>query len=426
MRKLESLLLACCRLMIGGIFWLVSRFFYSVEFHELEHDTGAPQTYLAISHKRDVDPIVTLPTILTHRGWRAWAGNVHFALRDDAFSPGYLALLLKNISWLSHLLHPLSIGPILRWLGAHPLEHLHMRPSEEWIRESLQIEGDTSARDILTPLFIENLAKTNGEDVKQIEENKLSHLLSWRYHTVLQTYCGPEIFVGHARRRIEQRVVQTLKEHINELSAWLSNGGSVYGAPEGRLSPDGNLGSATAALHRLLRTAPANLQIVAIFLSYDFMTTKRPRVFVDIAPAIEHPSTLHPYELDAVLRRAWLQVARFTCTQLASGFLMQASHTGTSFTLEDLTHSIKRQAKTLAQAGRHVDQRLLQFHKARKLAAHYLSYAERHALVRRTANQLWTPLPIIDTPIRLNLGEVGYDRMPLTYACNDLQELLSL
>ncbi len=141
MKNLQLVPVALCRMIIGGTFWVASRLFYSIEFHGLEYDTRAPRTYLAISHRRDLDPIISLPTLLSHWGWRAWAGDIHFVLRDDAFSPGYLAHLLPSPRWLSRLLHSLSLGPVLRWLGAHPLEHLHIRPAEEWIRDVLQIEG---------------------------------------------------------------------------------------------------------------------------------------------------------------------------------------------------------------------------------------------------------------------------------------------
>src|SRR5579863_10402619 len=160
MRNLQSMLMACCRVVIVGAFWLVCKLFYTVNINGLERDTGAPHTYLAIAHKRDLDPIVTLPWLLAHRRWRGWAGDIHFALRGDAFSAGYLAHLLPNPDWLSYLLHPISIGPVLRWLGAHPLEHLHIRPTEEWIRELLRVEGDVRAGDVLAPSLLQDLSAT--------------------------------------------------------------------------------------------------------------------------------------------------------------------------------------------------------------------------------------------------------------------------
>ena len=96
MKRLESLLLAICRTIIAGAFWVASRVFHKVEIHGVEHDSGASRTYYGMSHKRDLDPIVIVPTVVFHRGWRGLAGDVHFALRSDGFSPGYLARITMN------------------------------------------------------------------------------------------------------------------------------------------------------------------------------------------------------------------------------------------------------------------------------------------------------------------------------------------
>jgi len=364
--------------------------------------------------------------LLSHRGWRGWAGDIHFGLRSDAFSTGYLAHLLPHPEWLSHLLHPISIGPILRGLGAHPLEHLHIRPVEEWVRELLQIEGDVRAGDVLAPNLIQDLAATTKEQLQQIEERQLSTLLSWRYHRILCRYCGAEVFIGPARRRAELRVLRTVKGQLTDLAACLWQGASLYGAPEGRLSPNGSLSPITAVLHRILRTGPPDTRIVPIYINYDFMTTKRMHIFIDLAPAIEYAPNLHPQELDARLHKAWLQSAHFTCTQLASGFLLQANRTGNlSFTLDDLARLLELLAKALVAEGRHVDPRLLRSRDARRLATGYLAYAEYHGLVRRIKYHTWLPT-ISEAVIHVGPGKVGYDQMPLTYAWNDLQGMLSL
>jgi hypothetical protein len=426
MRKLHSLLWTCCRIIIGTAFWVVSKLFYSVKITGLEYDTGASRTYLAIAHKRDLDPLVMIPALLSHRGWHGWAGGIQFGLRSDAFSTGYLAHLLPHPEWLSYLLHPISIGPILRGLGAHPLEHLHIRPVEEWIHEFLQVEGDMRAGDVLAPALIQDLAATANEQHQQIAERQLSTLLTWRYHRILCRLCGAEVFIGPARRRAELRVVRTVKRQLTDLAACLWQGNSLYGAPEGRLSPDGSLSPITAILHRILRAGPPDTRIVPAYINYDFMTTKRMHIFIDLAPAFEHAPNLHPQELGTRLRQAWLQSARFTCTQLASGFLMQANRTGNlSFTLDDLATHLELRASALAEEGRHVDQRLLRSCDACRLAIGYLAYAERHRLVRRIKHHTWLPI-VNEAVIHVGPGEVGYDRMPLTYAWNDLQEMLSL
>lgn len=427
MKRLNAMLIAASRAIIISAFWVSTRLSNSVKVSGLQHDTGASRSYLAMSHKRDLDPIVLVPSIIFHRGWRALAGDVHFFLRGDAFSPGYLARMVMRPRWLSYLLRWLPVGPALRWLGIYPADSLQL-PVEEWIREAIQIEGDRGkkrAGEVLAPSVIEELALDSHESYERIASRPLALLLTWKFQHALQHVHGPEILLGKTRRAAQQRAVARIKKHLAELDAWLWRGGSLFASTEGQLSPLGLLSPISAGFHRLMRAAPPETSVVPIFLIYDFMTTQRSRIFIDLAPTIEHASMLPPAELDEQLRARWLAAACFTCTQLGSGFLAQASYSGrSSFTTDELAGILRVQAKSLAAAGRHVDQRLLDPRGALKRARGFLKYAERHALVQRGTKHTWTPT-INESPPNLRPGEVGYNLAPLTYALNELHEMLN-
>jgi hypothetical protein len=424
MNRLESSLVALARTTIASAFWISTRLLFDVEVHGSEYETRATRTYYGMSHKRDLDPIVIVPAIVFKRGWRGLAGDVHFALRSDGFSSGYLARIVMKPRSFARLIRLLNIGSALRWLGAHPIHDLY-RPAEEWIRELLNSEYNGRVGDTLAPMFIEELTMVTGKPSNEIEAYQLSDLLDWRFQHALQHFYRPDILAGPVRRPLERRIISEIKEDLSELDAWLLGGGSLYGSPEGRLSPDGRLSPINSGLHRLLEAAPLDTRIIPIFIIYDFVTVQKLRIFVDLAPAIEHAAELSPKELDAQLRKVWLHSARFTCSQLASGFLMQASRAGvSSFTLDDLADDLHHMALTLTEASRHVDQRLLQPHGARKRAAGFLKYAARHGLVRSTGHHIWTPT-VTETILNVRPKEVGFDQAPLMYAWNELQEMLS-
>jgi hypothetical protein len=424
MKQIESLLLMICRAVIAGAFWVATRLGDEVKVAGRQHDTGARRTYLGMAHKRDLDPMVLLPTLVFHHGWRRLRGELRFALRGDAFSPGYLGRMVMQPRWLSRLLRVLAIGPVLRWLGAYSAEAL-LRPGEEWLREALHRGGDRPAGEVVAPFLLEELAQASGASYEQIAAHRLSHLLSWQYHAPLQHFYGAEALIGVARRPIQQRHVARIKNELAGLDEWLWHGGSLYSSPEGHLSPDGKISPINSAFHRLMRAAPPDTRVVPIVLIYDFMTTQRLRIFVDFAPAIEHAPTFSLDELDAALRTSWLQRARFTCTQLASGFLKQASQEGlSSFTLDDLAKSIHVQANRLASEGRHVDARLLDLRGARKRAKGFLAYAAHRSLVRRGERGAYITT-VAEQPMQLRPREVGYDQAPLTYACNELEDMLN-
>ena len=422
-KQIVSFLLLISRTVIASAFWLATRLTNEIRISGRQYDTGEPRTYLGMAHKRDLDPLVLLPTFLFHHGWRRLRGELRFALRGDAFSRGYLGRIVMRPRWLSRLLRLLAIGPALRWLGTDPAEAL-LRPAEVWLREALQSEGDRQASEVIAPFLLEALAQASGEAYEQIASYRLSHLLSWKYHVPLQDFYGAEALIGDVRRPIEQRNVARIKSELAGLDEWLWRGGSIYGSPEGHLSPDGKLSPINSALHRLMRAAPPDTRIVPIVLIYDFMTTQRLRIFVDFAPAIEHAPACATGQLDAALHNSWIQHARFTCTQLAGGFLFQAHLSGlSSFTLDDLAKNIHVQANRLAWEGRHVDAHLLDLRGARKRAKGFIGYAERHGLVRRGDHGEYTPT-VAEPPMRLRPSEVGYDLAPLTYACNELGDML--
>ncbi len=427
MTRLNAMLIAASRATIAGAFWVATRLSNRVKVYGLEYDTGAARTYLAMSHKRDLDPIVLVPGIIFHRGWHALAGDVHFALRGDAFSPGYLARMVMHPRWLSYLLRWLSIGPVLRWLGTFPADSLQ-QPLEEWIRQVIETGNDGEhmlVGDVLTRPIIEELAAASRKSYEDIASLQLAHLLKWRYQKILQHVYGSEILVGSARHPVQKRNVARIKEHLADLDAWIWSGGSLFASAEGQLSPMGLLSPVNGGVHRLMRVAPPETSIVPIFLIYDFMTTGRLRIFIDLAPPIERASMLSAAELNEQMRLRWLAAARFTSTQLASGYLAQASYAGlSSFTTDDLANTIHAQAKTLATSGRHVDPRLLDRRGARKRARSFLAYAARHGLVRRGRKHTWVPTAN-ETPITLRQGEVGYSHVPLTYALNELHEMLN-
>src|SRR5207249_11502208 len=104
LKNLESVPLAICRAIIASAFWIASRIFHKVEVHGVELDAVASRTYYGMLHKRDLDPIIIVPTVVFHRGRRELAGELHFALRTDGFSLGYLRRLVMRLRLLAHAL----------------------------------------------------------------------------------------------------------------------------------------------------------------------------------------------------------------------------------------------------------------------------------------------------------------------------------
>lgn len=414
------------RLALISLFALVPRLFLKIEVTYPADTKAAPPTYFAIVHKRDADAMAPIPPLLRRSGWRSITHEVHFATRADAFVPGFLSRMVPRPHWFARMLRPLSVGAVLRGVGVHALHGLHLCPLEIWVREWLAAEGDAPAGDVLVKDVIAHIAEAMRESPEQVAAQPLSRLLKWRYHSPLQLLSGAEVFARRARRPALRRTLLEIERQIAELASCLHSGHSLYTAPEGWLSADGRISPIPGGLNRLLELAPPDTRVLPIAIIYDFIHTGRARMFVDVAAPIEGGAQLSPKELREQLRSAWLGAMRFTCTQLATGIIVElAEESDLDWTIAELALMVGVWARELAERGRHVDTRLLDRQQARKQVASYVRYLAQRKLLRRTAKNRWrlaAPL----RPIQVPPGEVGYNREPLTYAWNELQEMLML
>lgn len=408
---------------LAGLFATVPRLTVSIKINGLEHDIRAPRTFYAITHKRDFDAFVPVPLLIAHRGRRALTHDLHFAMRGDGFQVGFLSRVALRPAWFSRSLRPLNVGGILRGVGVHPLDSLHLRPAETWIRDALRVEGETTIGELLAPAALRTLANQTGQSADALAAQSASSLLEWRYFPLLQVEMGPEIFTSAVRRRAELRVLETAKEQLADCVEWLQGGGSLYTSPEGLLSTDGRLSPLRAGLTRVLRAAPTDTRVQPIAILYDYMSVGRLRMWIDLAPAIEDGKTLTHQELGQRLRTAWMSVARFTCTQLASGLLAyRAEQEQRVVTISALEAGLLAWARELSAAGRHVDPALLTEEGAHRRLASYLTYGELHGVIRHYGNSV-VLAPGQPGEIDVAPGDVGYRYQPLRYAANEVREM---
>ena len=423
---------AFARVSLAAAFATIPRVAFALDVSGLEHARVQPPVYFAISHKRDLDTMAPLGRILFHRGRRSLTREVRFAMRSDSFEPGFLARAVAVPRWVRaflRLVRPISVGPILRGLGVYPLTDYSMRPGETWIREYLRVEGDTPVGDTLAPWMIQRLAEATNNDPDAVARLMLSDLLAWRFHDPLQPRVGPDMFAGAARRRAERRVVETAKAELEAIAGWMRRGGSLYGSPEGRLSPDGRISPITSGLHRILREAHPDTRLITIMIVYDFMTTHRKRMFVTLAPPIERVPQFPQRTLDEALRRSWLRSARFTCTQLGAAFLVRRAQNvqldAEPFTLDECTDAITAEAHALVEQGRQVDRRLLTKRGARERVRGFLAFAARRGYIQPAGRGHWLATPG-DLSVDVPAWDVGYRDFPLGYAWNEYNEMLTV
>jgi hypothetical protein len=129
------------------------------------------------------------------------------------------------------------------------------------------------------------------------------------------------------------------------------------------------------------------------------------------------------HNLEQALRAAWMSVARFTCTQVASALLLARAEQGQRATqVDDLEAGILTRARELAAAGRQVDPSLLSVEGVHRRLASYLTFAELRGVIRHYGDSI-ALTPEQPAEIVVATGEVGYRTAPLRYAANEAREM---
>ncbi len=422
---MRSIVRAVCRAVIVGGFWLASRLLFRVQVRGLARDAREARTYYAFLHRRDTDPFLLLPVILRHRGWRAIAGEVHFGMRADSFTPGFISRVLVRPRWMAWLLRPLNAGPALRFLGVIPLDGVRLSPAEYWLRQAVRLDRRVLVGDALAPEFIRALAAQAGVAPERLAHLRLSSLLRWRFQPFLQSQVSASLFAEAWKHRMTRQSIDRLKHALAEVGAWLDRGGSIFGSPEGGLSPDGKAGPISGGFHRVMRSARQDITIAPVAIVYDFITTGRLSVCISLGSPIARANRLSLTGLDERLLAGWAQCACFTCTQLGSDFLIQRVAAGMPrFHRDEIAQAVRDEAVRLASAGKPGDRALFSDRGVKKRVRRFLIAARRRDLVRDNGGGYWTALPrslTIDVPP----GEVAYDRQPLAYAWHEARDLLT-
>jgi hypothetical protein len=273
-----------------------------------------PGTLIVLTHRRESDvPIVCPPLYFGARLWRHRKERMSFSARDDMFLPGFFAGFPPGLSPRARrLLYPLGVGRFLPRVQVHPIssasaaragEFARYRPDEplaEVLPEEVVAAFFERARERGLP------APLVGRDVLR---GDYADLL-WR---AVDREEAPSLDHFWGRRAAQATA------DFRELVELVRGGGTLTVFPEGRPSPDGEIGPLRRGLSALVRRArPAWFLPVA--LAYDPLGGGRTRVFVALGPRVEPPEGDVEAATLTLLRRSMpLTCGQFLAHELLAG-----------------------------------------------------------------------------------------------------------
>ena len=274
-----------------------------------------PGTLIVTTHRRETDVPVLCPPLYFHaRLWRERSAlRMSFAARDDMFLPGFFAGFPPGLSPRARrLLYPIGVG---RWLPAvdvHPIRSASVAQLGELLRADPAAPVEQIAPGAPAASFRTRAAELGrpapvvGADVLRGEYADLL----WTPVTAAEAP-GPDAF--WARRATEAA------QDFRALVEVVRSGGALVVFPEGRPSPDGEIGPIRRGLSALARRGRA-AELLPLTLAYDPLVRGRTVVVVSIGPAVPIPAAdLETEVLSLLRRRTALTCGQYVAARLTAG-----------------------------------------------------------------------------------------------------------
>jgi hypothetical protein len=272
---------------VGLGMWAYSRSAFRVRTLGRGHLDLEPGTLIICTHRRETDVPLVCPSIYFGPGglMADRSRRMSFAAREDLFAPGFLAGFPSGLPvWLRRLLFPVGIDPYLRGLTLFPIRSATVVRLEEVFRRLPELE----LADALPPEDLEAL-RNRAREVGLPEPRLASEAMRGEYADLLwRSYTRAELDAPALEPVWSQRASDAVRD-FRELVDVVSRGAVLLIFPEGRPSPNGEIGPLQRGLASLVRRArPKALQPVG--LAYDPLVPGRTRALVSFGEPLDPPA----------------------------------------------------------------------------------------------------------------------------------------
>jgi Acyltransferase len=273
-----------------------------------------PRTLIVSTHRRETDvPVIGPLLYFGGRLWRHRDERMSFAARDDMFLPGFFAGFPPDLSpRVRRLLFPIGVRRFLPRVQVYPIssasvartgELLHSRresPLEEVVPVAVADEFRSRAADRGLPP-----PRRSGDALRGDYADLLWLPVTREEAPDLDGFWGARAATASANFR---RLVDLVR-----------GGGSLLVFPEGRPSPDGEIGPLRRGLAALVRRAKPEW-FLPIALAYDRLRRGRTRVVVTVGPRVEPPTeNVEEATLELLRRSTALTCGQYVAHELLSG-----------------------------------------------------------------------------------------------------------
>lgn len=273
-----------------------------------------PGTIITVTHRRETDvPVISPPLYLGARLWRNVGDRMAFAARDDMFVRGFFAGFPEELSPRARkLLYRVGVGRMLPLVQVHPIGSARLALVKDVLEEK-----PGSALDELLPGDLTGRFRARAAELGLPVPTRARDALRGEYADLLwRTVSREEAAFGGLESLWARRTGQAARD-FRFLVDLVRSGRSLVVFPEGRPSPEGEIGPLRRGVGALIRRARPRY-LLPIALAYDPLVRGRTRALVAIGDASTPPAEDVEQAVLAQLRRTM----PLTCGQfVASGLL---------------------------------------------------------------------------------------------------------
>jgi hypothetical protein len=350
---------------VGHGMWAYSNAAFRVLVYDRERFEPGPGTLVAVTHRRETDvPVICPPLYFSMGGRRSPTRRMHFAARDDMFLPGFFAGFPPDLPPRARrLLYRVGVARWLPKVNVFPIRSA----SVARVGEILAARPDRPLVDLLPEEQVDAFREralsgglpspTSAEDV-----------LRGKYADLLWGPISPDDKPG-LDEFWSGRAAQAARD-FRALVEIVRDGNVLVVFPEGRPSPDGEIGPIRPGIGALVRRGkPAAVRPLAI--AYDPLVRGRTRVHLVHGPPVQLGGKEAEAELLALLRATM----PLTCGQVVAARLQGGAEADPAALERDLADAVAVARET----GRSVEPDLLFAGGRRRRLAEALAVAPRRA-----------------------------------------------
>jgi 1-acyl-sn-glycerol-3-phosphate acyltransferase len=266
-----------------------------------------PGTLIAATHRKETDVPVIAPELYFRASlWKHRSERMHFAARDDMFLRGFFAGFPPEMSLRARrLLFPLSVGRFLPRVEVHPISSA----STARLFEFLDASPETPVADVIPVRLLARLRERGLADSARAKDALRGEYADLLWEPVSRGE-GPEPFWSARAARATA--------DFRELVGLMRAGHSLLVFPEGRPSPDGEIGPLRRGLDALVRRGKPE-RILPVTLAYDPLVLGRTEVVLAFAETVPPPHEgLENAVLERLKRNTALTAGQFVAHELSA------------------------------------------------------------------------------------------------------------